>query len=61
MALVLITLQDEQDGTVNLGFTSDPVVAEAGDLSDAQILGMMAVHTVMTALAGEQEETAPVE
>lgn len=56
MGLVLITLQDEDDGTVSLGFTTDPVVKEADSLTDAQILGMMGIHTIMSALAEQEEE-----
>lgn len=50
MGLVVITLQDEDDGTVSLGFTTDPQVTEDDSLTDAQILGMMGIHTIMTAL-----------
>ena len=56
MGLVLITLQDEDDGTVSLGFTTDPQVGEDDSLTDAQILGMMGVHTIMTALSQQESE-----
>lgn len=57
MGLVLITLQDEPDGTVSLGFSTDPQIqSENQELSDAQILGMMAVHQIMLAISGDQEE-----
>lgn len=57
MALVLITLQDEPDGTVSLGFTSEPIMDEDDEkLTSAQILGMMATHTVISSLREAEAE-----
>ena len=57
MSLVVLTLQDEEDGTVSLGFTSEPALADEDEhLTNAQILALMCVHQVMLALEGEDTE-----
>ncbi len=58
MSLVVITIQDEQDGNVSFGFTGEPVIDEGSDMSDAQILGMIAMQAVMAALQESQEEAS---
>lgn len=56
MGLVVITLQDEADGSVSLGFTAEPALQnEEEELTDAQALGVMGVTFFMQALAPDPE------
>ena len=57
MGLVVITIQDEEDGQITLGFTLEPrIESETQPLSNAQVLGMMALHELMAELQEDQED-----
>lgn len=54
MALVVITIQDEEDGQVSLGFTSEPVLTDnPEDVTSAQTLGIMGVSFLMQSISGD--------
>ena len=62
MALVILTIQDEEDGNVSFGFTGEPAVSESSEhLTDAQILGMLAMQAIMSALNESQAPPAASE
>lgn len=50
MGLIILSLQDEPDGTVSLGVTTEPFLAEDDEITDAHVLGMIAIHAVMEAM-----------
>lgn len=55
MALIVITLQDEEDGTISLGFTPEPTFTEQDDLTPAQSMGVMTLSFIMQSLSGNEE------
>ena len=54
MGLSVITIQDEPDGSISLGFVTDPVVeSDQQGLTHAQILGLTVFHDLRIALEAD--------
>jgi hypothetical protein len=58
MGLSVLTIQDEADGQIRVDLSIEPQLSvEEESLTDAQILGLMALHAVRTGLAEESVKT----
>lgn len=55
MAISILTFQDEPDGSVSIGFTTEPVIDESEPLSNALILGLMSFHNALQELQEVEE------
>jgi hypothetical protein len=61
MGLAVLTLQDEADGQIRVDLSIEPqLTTEEVPLTDAQILGLMALHAVRTGLTESTEENEEV-
>lgn len=57
MGICVLTIQDESDGSVSVGFTTDPVVeSQEQTLTEAQLLGLMCFHNLITEINAEITE-----
>lgn len=56
MAISILTFQDEADGSVSIGFTTEPVIeSEEQGLSNAMLLGLMSFHNALEELQAVDE------
>ena len=54
MGISILTFQDEPDGTVSIGFTTEPIIdSEEQSLSNAMLLGIMSFHNAVQELQAE--------
>jgi hypothetical protein len=62
MGLSVLTIQDEVDGQIRVDLSIEPQLkADDEPLTDAQILGLMALHAVRTGLTESEEAETPSE
>lgn len=54
MGLSVLTIQDEPDGSISLGITTEPIVeSDTQPLTNAQVLGLTVFHDLRMLLEAE--------